>query len=460
MFLSRRRAAAYAVGSALSSVSSRLEASTMVCYTTIRVQRHRSYKMLTHIDLFAGAGGLSTGLEMAGFKCVFANEISPSYAQTLVASHPNTEVETGDVCAVDAAKVRKRLGLSVGELDLLAGGPPCQGFSINAPKRSVEDQRNHLFREYLRFAQEFQPKLILIENVPGMISFEKGQTVLEILLALKSLGYAADVRVLYAPHYGVPQMRWRTIILANRVGVDPLLQFPIPEFEANGRANFTTSLFGMKVVLSEQELRQYQLSPHVTVNDAISDLPLIENGGGAAEMAYNVNPTSSFQARLRTGSTFLYNHQAAKLGKVNIERAKYIPVGGSWRDIPFDLLPAGMKRARRSDHTKRYGRLHPEQLGSTILTKCDPHWGTYIHPTQERVISVREAARLQSFPDKVRFMGSVTEQYEQVGNAVPPVFAEAIGLRQIAILETAGYGPQISCLQPSPWFNGQLSMAV
>jgi len=416
--------------------------------------------MLTQIDLFAGAGGLSTGLAMAGFKCIFANEISPSYAQTLIASHPDTEVETGDVRLVDAKNVRMRLGLSVGELDLLAGGPPCQGFSINAPKRSTEDRRNHLFRDYLRFAEEFQPKLILIENVPGMISFEKGQTVLEILSALKDLGYAADVRVLYAPHYGIPQMRWRTIVLANRIGVDPLLQFPIPAYEALGRANFTTSLMGKKVVLSDQELREYQLSPHITVSDAISDLPAIENGGGAEEMCYHSNPISSFQARLRTGSDVIYNHHAAKLGKINVERAKHIPIGGSWRDIPFDLLPAGMKRARRSDHTKRYGRLHPEQLGSTILTKCDPHWGTYIHPTQERVISVREAARIQSFPDKVKFMGSVTEQYEQVGNAVPPVFAEAIGIRQKAILETVQYKSQSSFLLPSPWLNSQLSMAI
>ena len=118
---------------------------------------------------------------------------------------------------------------------------------------------------------------------------------------------------------------------------------------------------------------------------------------------------------------------SAGLGKANLDRLPHIPPGGSWRDIPFDLLPTGMKRARRSDHTKRYGRLHPEGIGSTILTKCDPHWGTYIHHEQDRIISVREAARIQSFPDKFRFFGSLTEQYEQVGNAVPPLFAKAIG---------------------------------
>ncbi|WP_021171499.1 Modification methylase AplI [Sporomusa ovata DSM 2662] len=112
---------------------------------------------------------------------------------------------------------------------------------------------------------------------------------------------------------------------------------------------------------------------------------------------------------------------------VSLERLKYIPQGGSWRDIPFDLLPAGLKRARRSDHTKRYGRLHPDGLCSTILTKCDPHWGSFFHPTQDRGLSVREAARIQSFPDRFMFMGRLTEQYEQVGNAVPPLLARAIG---------------------------------
>lgn len=106
---------------------------------------------------------------------------------------------------------------------------------------------------------------------------------------------------------------------------------------------------------------------------------------------------------------------------------KYIPQGGSWRDIPYDLLPAGLKRARRSDHTKRYGRLDPHDLCSTIMTKCDPHWGSFFHPTQDRALSVREAARIQSFPDRYVFTGNMTQQYEQVGNAVPPLLGKAIG---------------------------------
>jgi DNA (cytosine-5)-methyltransferase 1 len=139
-----------------------------------------------------------------------------------------------------------------------------------------------------------------------------------------------------------------------------------------------------------------------------------------------------------------------------MERLPYIPQGGSWRDIPHDLLPEGMKRARRSDHTKRYGRLHPEGLASTILTKCDPHWGSYIHPNEDRIISVREAARFQAFPDHIQFYGSLTEQYQQVGNAVPPLLAQAIGT---AIL-SAVFNRTSSERKLTPWHELQLSMAV
>jgi DNA (cytosine-5)-methyltransferase 1 len=381
----------------------------------------------TCIDLFAGAGGLSTGLEWAGFDVLFANEIMPAYAKTLAHNHPQSEVCVNDIRSVNPTEIRKSLELAVGELDLVAGGPPCQGFSINAPVRSSEDFRNHLFLNYLDFVKEFMPKVVLIENVPGMVSFASGGTIKAILDSLKCLGYRPEVRVLYAPHYGIPQMRWRTIFLATRLDVPPQAFYPVPSHAVKGRPNFTTKLAGRTLIFSDGYVASNAKSEFTTVWDAISDLPSIENGGGAPEVAYLNDGKSSYQNFLRANAISLTNHQCARLGKVNIERLPHIPPGGSWRDIPHDLLPKGMQRARRSDHTKRYGRLDPQGLASTILTKCDPHWGSYIHPTQNRVLSVREAARLQSFPDRIRFFGNVTEQYEQVGNAVPPLFARAIG---------------------------------
>jgi DNA (cytosine-5)-methyltransferase 1 len=165
----------------------------------------------------------------------------------------------------------------------------------------------------------------------------------------------------------------------------------------------------------------------VTVSDAIGDLPVLDMGEGSDELRrYTRQPKCDFQRLMREGSEGVSNHYAPQLGDVNIERLKYIPQGGSWRDLPHRLLPAGMKQAKRSDHTKRYGRLDPNGLFSTILTKADLHWGAYIHPEQARTLTVRECARAQTFPDKFTFLGSRVDQYRQVGNAVPPLLAKAV----------------------------------
>lgn len=406
------------------------------------------------IDLFAGAGGISIGLEEAGFKCLYANEVSPIYSTTLEGGHPDAFVETGDIRRVDAGSVRRALQLEKGELSLLAGGPPCQGFSVNAPIRSTDDERNHLFRDYLRFVEEFEPATILIENVPGMVSYEKGETVKEILKALSALGYHTAVRILYAPHYGVPQMRWRTVFLGNRLGIDPHHMFPLPTHYAKGRANFTKNLDGVSLVMSDHDVRANADRAFLTVEEAIGDLP-VKCDVVSDEANYASRPKNDFQKHVRRRSSHAVNHQSAGLGPTNLARLPHIPPGGSWRDIPFELLPEGMKRARRSDHTKRYGRLHPDGIASTILTKCDPHWGSYIHPTEDRIISVREAARLQTFPDHIQFYGTLTDQYKQVGNAVPPLLAKAIG-EQIKMAVFSNHREQAL----SAWHEPQMRIAV
>lgn len=379
----------------------------------------------TMIDLFAGAGGLSEGLQESGFRSLYANEIQARYAETFAINHPDTFVDQRDIRNVDAKKVRNKLGLKKGELDLLAGGPPCQGFSINAPVRSKKDERNHLFKEFLRFVDEFYPSAVLIENVPGLVSFEGGSTLDAILSALQEHGYNADVRILYAPHYGVPQTRWRTIIIGLRDGGNIQEVFPDPICHAPLRVNFTSRFAGRNIVSLPKAA---ELPSFTSVRDAIDDLPKLENGEIGRDLKpYRVAPQNEFQRIMRVGSAGVVNHQAARLSKINLERLMHIPPGGNWTDIPFELLPKGMQRARRSDHTKRYGRVDPEGLASTILTKCDPHWGAYFHYNQNRTFTVREAARIQTFPDTFRFAGSRVEQYEQVGNAVPPFLAAAIG---------------------------------
>lgn len=385
------------------------------------------------IDLFAGAGGLSEGLEEAGFHGVFASEIVPQYAETYRRNHLGTVVATADVRTLDAEKLRRDLGMKKGQLALIAGGPPCQGFSINAPVRSILDQRNHLFKEYLRFVDAFQPRAVLIENVPGLVSFEDGDTLHAILKALGELGYGADVRILGAAYYGVPQMRWRTIILGLRGKELPRYAFPEPVCHAPIRPNFTATFDGHSLIKTPAADIPGNF---VSVEEAIGDLPPLKAGERGEDCKqYLFKPSCPFQRSVRRGSPGIYNHEAPKLSPINLQRLKHIKPGGNWTDIPYDLLPRGMKLARKSDHTKRYGRLTPDGLASTILTKCDPHWGAYFHYAQDRSLTVREAARCQSFPDHYIFYGSQQEQFAQVGNAVPPMLAKAVGVAIKAVLD-------------------------
>lgn len=389
-------------------------------------------KTLKAIDLFAGAGGLSVGLAEAGFEIIYANEIQQRYSETFALNHTSTIVDQRDIRTVDSGGIRRSIKLKKGELDLLAGGPPCQGFSINAPKRTNKDKRNHLFLEYLRFVEEFAPKAVLIENVPGLVSFENGATLDAILTSLRKHGYESEVRILYAPHYGVPQTRWRTVILGVRGQGNTCNFFPEPIHRAPYRVNFTSKFCGKSIIALPN---QVALPAHITVKDAIDDLPRLVNGEeGSPVKQYRTNAQNEFQRLLRAESQGVVNHQAARLSSINMERIAHIPPGGNWTNIPYELLPKGMRAARRSDHTKRYGRVNPDGLASTILTKCDPHWGAYFHYNQDRAFTVREAARIQTFPDVFCFAGSRVEQYEQVGNAVPPLLAAAIGRSLVRVL--------------------------
>jgi len=377
----------------------------------------------TTIDLFAGAGGITEGFRQAGGHCLYANDFKPEAVATFRKNHPETVAESCPIEEVDPKKLRKSLSLAHGELDAIVGGPPCQGFSINAPGRFLQDPRNKLFRNYLSFVEEFRPKTLLFENVTGMVSLGGGEVFRRVINELEAFGYFCEAKILFAAHYGVPQERWRLIILGSRVGLG--ISHPIPSHFLRRRANFTG---GRTLTFPLDESHQALLRPPVTVKEAILDLPEPTRGtakDNGIPLKENRN-ASAYGKAMRGDTKVLFNHQEPKLSPINLERLKHIKPGGSWRDIPFDLLPKGMKKARRSDHTKRYGRLHPEGLASTIMTKCDPHWGPVFHPTRERSLTVREAARFQSFPDSYVFEGSKVAQYEQVGNAVPPLMARAI----------------------------------
>ncbi len=353
----------------------------------------------TVIDLFCGAGGLSEGFRQAGFHVLAGNDFFEAAGETFALTHREATFLPGPIQNHSTRDFLKAAGLRSGELDVLVGGPPCQGFSVYNHQRGLHDERSSLYREYLRIVEGLKPRWVVLENVTGMTSAGGGAAVLAIKQGLEALGYVVKEKILRAEEYGVPQERRRIVFVGNRIGKP--VEFP-DRTHGEGRI------------------------PFVNIRDAIDDLPKVGNGEGLELQSYRFEPRSDFQAAMRAGSNAVLNHTAGKLSRVNLERLKHIPQGGSWRDIPHDLLPEGMKRAKRSDHTKRYGRLSWEGLASTILTKCDPHWGAYFHPDQDRTLTVREAARLQSFPDWFVFQGSRTDQYTQVGNAVPPLLGKAV----------------------------------
>jgi DNA (cytosine-5)-methyltransferase 1 len=365
----------------------------------------------TAIDLFSGAGGLSEGFRQAGFQILAANDADNDAATTYRAAHPETCFLDGPIESITGKGFLSAAGIRRGELDVLAGGPPCQAFSVYNHQRGFHDERSGLFREYLKIVEALMPKFVVMENVTGITSVDDGRAVNEIYNRLGQLGFHVEHRILRAEEFGVPQERRRIFFIASRMS--DRIQWPEPTHGPHG------NLFNL---------------PFVTVKEAISDLPKLNICEGAEESDYTAAPKYEYQARMRSGAEKLFNHVAPSLAPINLKRLSYIKPGGSWRDIPTRLLPAGMKRAKRSDHTKRYGRLHPDGLASTILTKCDLHWGAYIHPNQERSLTVREAARFQSFPDTFRFYGSKGEQFRQVGNAVPPLLAEAVASQVAAML--------------------------
>lgn len=375
----------------------------------------------TCIDLFAGAGGLAEGFRQAGWRILAGADNDPSAAATFRLNFPEASFFEEDVSALKPAKLLKECGLKPGQLACLIGGPPCQSFSYNNHARSASNHRARLFRQYLRIVATLRPKTLVMENVPGMLTIGNGRIVKEIERKLSALGYESSIKILFAEDFGVPQKRRRAFVIATRLGWEDSL-FPLgthgPSEKPSENANGYVHRWKPRSARPPH--------PLVTVWNAISDLPSVKNGDGAERMPYRRKPQTYFQKQARRGSPIIHNHKAPCLTPSMIRRIMAVPEGGDWRDIPRQLLPAGMKRARRNDHTKRYGRLARKGLCCTILTKCDPHWGSYVHPLEDRTITVREAARLQTFPDRFKFSDFISKQYVQVGNAVPPLLAKQV----------------------------------
>ena len=372
------------------------------------------------LDLFGAPGGFSLGFEMAGFESVGVIDIFREGIETYKFNFPNSTPILADIREVSVEEIKTALNIKEGELDVIIGGPPCQGFSTagrakiaslvregkwtlsNSHPRFIDDPRNELYREFVRIVKGLKPSVIVMENVPGMMSYRNGEIVKEILEDFYEAGYDAEARVLNAVNYGVPQKRKRIIFIGVRRELNLKIIWPEPAHGEN-------------------------LKPLITTGEAISDLPdPIPANGRLADhpLDYEMPPLNDYQKWARTGSQKVHNHIARQHNERDRKTFSLMKEGGTWKELPDEV-----KRlySYRDDIFKdRFRRLKSDEPSWTIMAHLAKDGYRYIHPIQPRTITVREAARLQSFPDKFIFKGSRTAQYRQVGNAVPPLLGKAI----------------------------------
>lgn len=367
------------------------------------------------IDLFCGAGGLSEGLRQAGFIPAVGVDFDQRAIGTYSRNHPESKAVLSDIRNVSGKQLIELAGTS--DIDLVAGGPSCQGFSTHG-KRVEDDPRNYLFKEFVRLVGEIRPKYFLMENVKGLLTYGKGHFQNLIQTSFSAIGYRVASTTICAAHFGVPQMRYRIVFLGTRLE-DGELSFPMP--------THGDSVDG--------------LLPLVTVSEAIGDLPLMGDNCKQPSWPYASKPRSEFQRYARQGSgKTITLHQARPLSVLAARIAKFVGQGEGLRSVPLDHLPDRFQKMRRissgelrRDCTTLYHRLHPKRPAYTITCNyTNIASGPFLHPREDRSISHREAARLMSFADYFQFYGACFER--QIGNAVPPLLAAAIGRHVIVLI--------------------------
>lgn len=379
--------------------------------------------MYSYIDLFAGVGGLAEGFKAAKngsqlFNPLLLVDKDSAAAKTYQRNRPGIPYLVADISELKAKDIRKASGLAANECpDALIGGPPCQGFSVLRGKRGLDDPRNACLKEFLRLVRELQPRFVLIENVPNLLHYDGGRFRDQIFLFLSKAGYHANARVLNAHEYGVPQLRDRAFVVAFREDLTTdQIEFPLGKYSPIKFARGLTDLDGV-------DLTPEILTPYISVEDAIGDLPQID--AGESVNSYDMSPFSDYQYARRRNAIYLHNHESRKHSTVFLNKIQKIEPGSSNRDLD------GRKKLDRLRPIKyfsqAYGRLHPDGIAYTITTHfLNPGSGRFIHYRELRSITVREAARFQSFDDDFVFYGSMEQQQEHVGNAVPPLLARAL----------------------------------
>jgi DNA (cytosine-5)-methyltransferase 1 len=340
------------------------------------------------VDLFAGAGGMSTGASWSGVRVAYAVELETTAAETYRINHPHTILIDQDIRNVTADAMPN---LNRSEPLVVFGGPPCQGFSTsNQKSRDSKNPKNWLFLQYTRLVEELAPDWIVFENVIGLAETEKGSFLVAIIESFKKIGYKISSFTLNAAEYGVPQRRRRLFIIGSREG---------------------------KTVQPPPSI----INKPITVNDAIGDLPPLSNGASFEELPYSKLAHTEYADTMRKGRQTCGSHLVTKNADHVIKRYAHIPPGGNWENIPEELMHNYADRSRC--HTGIYYRLKAD---APSIVVGNFRKNMLIHPHQDRGLSVREAARLQSFPDDYTFAGSIGFQQQQVGNAVPPLLAKVI----------------------------------
>lgn len=356
-------------------------------------------KKYTVVDLFCGAGGLSKGFLDAGFDVVLGVDFDAPALQTFEANHGEAKAMKLDLFDHNNInEIKKYLEERKIKLDVLVGGPPCQGFSL-AGKREEDDERNILYSAMVKTAKILKPKVVVLENVPGMLKLYDGKGAKRIMDDFSNLGYKMHAQILYAPNYGVPQIRKRVVFVGILNGTKDF-EYPLP-------------------IVKEEE--------YVTCEQALSDLPTLENDNDYSLETvrdYLTEPTTDYQKLMRMNSKRVKNHFPTKHAQKTIDNISKIPDGGNYKDLP----PEEAVKFKYHESLTRYNSKKPS------LT-IDTGHRTHFHYKYNRIPSVRENARLQSFPDDFIFYGSKQQQYKQVGNAVPPLLGKAVAKKIKEVLD-------------------------
>ncbi len=358
----------------------------------------------TAISLFAGAGGCSLGFGQANYDIQFATDVDANAVESYRRNFPRTPCEAVDIRELTADSVLQRIGLNQGELDVLLGGPPCQGFS-SAGVKAGDDPRNSLLTHYIRLLEGVRPKWFVMENVEGLLTNDGGSHVRDTVAAFLKAGYSLNVEKVYAQGYGVPQRRKRVFIVGNRLGYDFLFPKPVTRFSG--------SIFR---------------KGEITFATAMSDLPPAATEADKL-LAFREPPRNELQTYLRGDAQTVTDHYSVALSDVQLERVRGLQPGQTMKDLPEHLQHDSFRRRafrRVMDGTpveKRGGapsglkRLFADEPSLTITSAATRE---FVHPTEDRLLTLRECARLQTFPDRFEFAGSAASRIQQIGNAIPP----------------------------------------